>query len=96
MQSCDVFESFKVIVTSPVFAEVNSWDRADTENLIEKSKNQPYNLIAIFDKTTTIYKDENVKTISNGYEWTLLDDFIALIKSDMSNLTSQPGEERND
>lgn len=77
MQTADVFEEFKVVVKPLVKAQVvDDFGAKHVEAIKASLKNTPYSLIAIFDKDTVHYRNPDIKVISTGIEWCLLDDFM--------------------
>lgn len=76
MQHADMFERFKVIVTPLVTATVVDDFGPTHVEAIRKEAENSYPLVAIYDETTVYYRDKNVKAISTGLEWGLLDDLL--------------------
>ena len=75
MQDADVFEGFKVLVMPPVKATVvRHFGKKHIEAILRQCDSQPYDLVAIYDDRKTYYRNPNVKVISDGEKWGLLDD----------------------
>jgi hypothetical protein len=58
----------------------DDWGPNNLEIFIQKAAQSPYLLIAIVEGDTIHYQDKNVKVISNGQSWCLLDDYIESLK----------------
>jgi hypothetical protein len=77
MQNADVFESFKVLVTSTVATVVDDFGESHVQAILEKTNEDTnYGVVAIFDKEKVYYRDPEVKVVSNGHVWNLLDDML--------------------
>ncbi len=78
MQHADMFEPFKVAVMSPVEAEVvDDWGSKHIE-AIQKDESK-YKLVAAVGKEF-LWKDPDVKVVSFGNGWTLLDEYVTRLR----------------
>ena len=77
MQAADVFESFKVIVCNPVTLDLAD-DRLEAAvEAAKTSSDDKYRLVAAYEPGGPVhYADPEVKVISDGTRWCLLQDYI--------------------
>jgi len=77
MQHADMFERFKVAVKPLLKATVvDDFGEKNIEAMQKRMKDAPYTLVAVFDKDTIYYRNPDVKVVSTGTQWCLLDDFL--------------------
>ena len=80
MQHADLFERFKVILKPIVYATVvDDWGQKHIDAI--KSKfGEDYKLVAAVGEKSVIYVDPEVKVVSDGQKWCLLEDYLKTVK----------------
>lgn len=77
MQQFDVFESFKVIILPIQEATVvDDYGERHIMALQKLAKDHGYGLVAIYDKEKVYYRNPDVRVVSNGRHFWLLDDIL--------------------
>lgn len=82
MQGCDVFEKSKVIREPLAIATLDGTKtKKQTADAVRAVCGTERTLLAAFDGEAVYYRDESVKSVSDGQEWCTLDDFISATQS---------------
>lgn len=77
MQHADVFESFKVIMNPPITATVvDDFGDSNVQAILKGCEKEPYFLIAIYDQNKTYFRNPDVKVVSDGTQFGMLDDLL--------------------
>ena len=76
-QHADVFEKFKVIVHPIILAKVvDDFGPAHIQKIEEKCEKDNYGLVAIYDLDKVYYRNPDVRVISDGRHWQMLDEIL--------------------
>ena len=77
MQDADVFEKFKVILLPAVRATVVAdFGDSNVKAILRNLESGNQSLVAIYNDKVVFYRDPDVKCVSNGKTWCLLDDLL--------------------
>jgi len=76
-QDADVFEKFKVIAKPLLEAKVvEDFGPTHVQKIKEECDKGDYGLVAIYSQDKVYYRDSNIKVISNGQRWQVLDELL--------------------
>ena len=84
MQDADLFEKFKVLICPMAICTVEKWGEEETLKAIEKKEKEQekeFNLIAFFSKEEIHFIDPEVRVVSTGVNWMLIEEYIPLVQS---------------
>ena len=85
MQDADMFEPFKVLVrASHAIITVNSWSKEQTETIRKASEDSEFTLVACFGVDTVYWTDPEVKVVSTGEHWGLIEDYVDFYQKDLA------------
>ena len=85
VQDADMFEPFKVLVQNThAILTVNSWSEEQTHAIRKASEGSEYTLVACFGIDVVYWIDPEVKVVSTGTHWGLIEDYVNFYQRDLA------------
>ena len=79
MQHAGMFEPFKVVITPMMELKIDPNVTINDEwvqKVRNKLDNKDFKIIALYDDEQVFFRDENVKVVSNGNNFSILDNYL--------------------
>ena len=79
MQHAGLFEPFKVVITPMMELKIDPNVTINDEwvqKVRNKLDNKDFKIIALYDDEQVLFRDENVKVVSNGNHFSILDNYL--------------------